>query len=166
MKLIRWTRSCPRTGGGLYARRQNYHQVAKDTSAPSAQETSITDAPNHATFCSTDSSGDRLTESDAFGNTTYTYNSFGQVLTATDPIGGVWTYTLVIRNGMMLTLIGLALGLAGAFALTRLGSTICLIPASLRYATERNASLVGRVARFACRPVMRADPRSAHAMHR
>jgi len=103
--------------------------------------TSIADALNHATFCSTDSSGDRLTESDAFGNTTYTYNSFGQVLTATDPIGGVWTYTLVIRNGMMLTLIGLALGLAGAFALTRLVSTILFGVTSTDVATFVGVSL-------------------------
>ena len=63
------------------------------------------------------------------------------MLTATDPIGGVWTYTLVIRNGMMLTLIGLALGLAGAFALTRLVSTILFGVTSTDVATFVGVSL-------------------------
>jgi len=73
---------------------------------------------------------------------------------------------LVIRNGMMLTLIGLALGLPGAFALTRLVSTILFGVTSTDVATFVGVSLtLIVVALIACyipaRRATRVDPLTA-----
>jgi RHS repeat-associated protein len=51
------------------------------------------DALNHTTSYTYDANGNRLTQSDATGTITYTYNSVGDVLTITDQMGGVWTNT-------------------------------------------------------------------------
>lgn len=54
-------------------------------------QTASTDALGHTTTYTYDNDGNRLTQTDALGTTTFTYNSFGQLLTVTDPMSGVWT---------------------------------------------------------------------------
>jgi YD repeat-containing protein len=49
------------------------------------------DALSHTTSYTYDTNGNRLTQSDATGIITYTYNSLGEVLTRTDQMNGVWT---------------------------------------------------------------------------
>ena len=53
--------------------------------------TSKTDALNHLTTFTYDSNGNRLTETDASGTVTFTYNQFGQVATRTNQLNGVNT---------------------------------------------------------------------------
>jgi RHS repeat-associated protein len=55
--------------------------------------TNQTDALNHTRTFTYDTNGNRLTETDATGTVTYTYNGFGQVLTRTNQLGGVTTIT-------------------------------------------------------------------------
>lgn len=55
--------------------------------------TSITDGLNHSTTYTYDANGNRLTETNAAGTNSYTYNSAGDLLTRTDPMNGVWTNT-------------------------------------------------------------------------
>jgi RHS repeat-associated protein len=54
---------------------------------------SQTDALGHTTSYTYDGEGNRLTQTDATGTITYTYNSLGEVLTRTDQMSGVWTNT-------------------------------------------------------------------------
>ncbi|MEP6922021.1 MAG: DUF6531 domain-containing protein, partial [bacterium] len=55
--------------------------------------TSKTDALNHTTASTYDPNGNKLTETNVLGTTSFTYNSLGEVLTTTDPMSGVWTNT-------------------------------------------------------------------------
>jgi RHS repeat-associated protein len=55
--------------------------------------TAKTDALGHTTSYTYDTNGNRLTQTEATGTVTFTYNSFGQVLTRTDQMNGVWTNT-------------------------------------------------------------------------
>jgi RHS repeat-associated protein len=63
--------------------------------------TSETDALNHTTSYTYDTDGNRLTSTNALGTTTFTYNSFGQVLTVTDPMSGVWTNTYDSQGNLL-----------------------------------------------------------------
>ena len=65
--------------------------------------TSKTDALTHTTTYTYNSTGDRLTETDATGTVTYTYNSLGQVLTRTDQMGGVTTNTYSAEGNLLTT---------------------------------------------------------------
>jgi RHS repeat-associated protein len=51
------------------------------------------DALNQQTLYTYDGNGNRLTQTDTLGTETYTYNNFGQILTKTDRMNGVWTNT-------------------------------------------------------------------------
>ncbi len=55
--------------------------------------TSKTDALNHVTSYTYDADGNRLTQTDATGTVTYTYDGLGQVLTRTNQMNGVTTNT-------------------------------------------------------------------------
>ncbi len=65
--------------------------------------TAKTDALNHTTSYTYNSSGDMLTQTDATGTVTYTYNSFGQVLTRTDQMDGVTTNTYSAQGNLLTT---------------------------------------------------------------
>jgi RHS repeat-associated protein len=52
-----------------------------------------TDGVGNITTMTYDADGNMLTETDLTGTKTYTYNSFGQVLTLTDQMGGLWVNT-------------------------------------------------------------------------
>ena len=54
--------------------------------------TGKTDALNHAINFTYDSTGNRLTQTDATGTMTFTYNAFGQMLTAADQTNNVTRY--------------------------------------------------------------------------
>lgn len=53
----------------------------------------MTNALGQVTSYAYDHNGNRLSQTDVNGTETFTYNSFGQVLTRTDRMGGVWTNT-------------------------------------------------------------------------
>lgn len=65
--------------------------------------TSRTDALNHVTSFTYDSDGNRLTETDATGTVTFTYNQFGQVLTRTDQMNGETTNTYDSGGNLLTT---------------------------------------------------------------
>ena len=65
--------------------------------------TSHTDALNQTTSYTYDNNGNRLSITNTVGTTTYTYNSFGQVLTMTDPMNGVWTNTYDSHGNLLTT---------------------------------------------------------------
>jgi RHS repeat-associated protein len=62
---------------------------------------SKTDALNHTTTFTYDGDGNRLSQTDATGTVTYTYNSLGQVLTMTDQMNGAWTNTYDARGNLL-----------------------------------------------------------------
>jgi RHS repeat-associated protein len=64
---------------------------------------SRTDALNHTISFTSDTGGNRLTETDATGTVTYTYNQFGQVLASTDQMGGVTTSTYDATGNLLAT---------------------------------------------------------------
>lgn len=66
--------------------------------------TAKTDALNHLSTFTYDAAGNRLTETDSVGTSTYTYNSRAQVLTATDKLGKVTT-NAYDPSGNLLTMI-------------------------------------------------------------
>ena len=68
-----------------------------------ANVTAHTNALGQVTTYTYDADGDRLTVSGATGTTTYTYNQFGQVLTATDPLQGVTTNAYDARGNLLST---------------------------------------------------------------
>jgi RHS repeat-associated protein len=72
-------------GGG------NNSQVQTRTYDSQLNVTSKTDALNHVTSYTYDANGNRLTETNATGTVTYTYNGFGEVLTRTDQLNFVTT---------------------------------------------------------------------------
>ncbi len=55
--------------------------------------TSMTDALGHAISYTYDGNGNRLSETNSLGTANYTYNQFGDVLTATDHLGNLTTNT-------------------------------------------------------------------------
>jgi RHS repeat-associated protein len=65
--------------------------------------TSRTDALGHSTSYTYDGSGNRLTETDATGTVTSTYNQFGEVLTRTDQMGGVTANTYDAQGDLLST---------------------------------------------------------------
>jgi RHS repeat-associated protein len=62
-----------------------------------------TNALNQTTTFTYDTSGDPLTVTNALGTATLTYNSFGEVLTATDPMQGVVTNTYDTHGNLLTT---------------------------------------------------------------
>ena len=82
------------TGGALT------QTVVNTYTAGYLSATLTTDALSNQTYCTYDSSGNKLTETDGYGTasastTTYTYDSQNRMLTLTDPDGNVttWAYT-------------------------------------------------------------------------
>jgi RHS repeat-associated protein len=65
--------------------------------------TARTDALSHTATFTYDAKGNRLTETDATGTVTYTYNQFGQVLTRTDQMNGVITNTYDTQGKLLTT---------------------------------------------------------------
>ncbi|HEV7745181.1 MAG TPA: Ig-like domain-containing protein, partial [Pyrinomonadaceae bacterium] len=65
--------------------------------------TSKADALDHTTSFTYDGAGNRLTETDATGTVTNTYNQFGDVLTRTDQLGGVTTNTYDTDGNLLTT---------------------------------------------------------------
>ncbi|OLE52048.1 MAG: hypothetical protein AUG51_19830, partial [Acidobacteria bacterium 13_1_20CM_3_53_8] len=65
--------------------------------------TSKTDALNHTITFTYDTNGNRLTETDATGTVTNTYNQFGEVLTSTDQLNGVTTNTYDAQGNLLTT---------------------------------------------------------------
>jgi RHS repeat-associated protein len=74
-------------GGGGGSQIQNW------TYDSQLNPTSMTDALGHVTSYTYDSSGNRLSETNALGTSSFTYNQFGDVLTATDRLGNLTTNT-------------------------------------------------------------------------
>jgi RHS repeat-associated protein len=64
---------------------------------------SKTDALTHTTNYTYDTNGNRLTQTDSTGTITYNYNSFGDVLTVTDQMNGVWTNTYDAHGNLLTT---------------------------------------------------------------
>ncbi|MCW5958628.1 MAG: RHS repeat protein [Pyrinomonadaceae bacterium] len=64
--------------------------------------TKKTDALGRQTIYTYDANGNPLTMTDVWGTSTFTYNSFGQVLTYKDRMNGIWTNTYD-ANGNLLT---------------------------------------------------------------
>ncbi|HJX92523.1 MAG TPA: RHS repeat-associated core domain-containing protein [Pyrinomonadaceae bacterium] len=62
-----------------------------------------TDALNHTTSYTYDTNGNRLTQTDATGTITYTYNALGDVLTVKDQMNGVWTNTYDTYGNLLTT---------------------------------------------------------------
>ena len=73
-----------------------------------------TDALNHTRTFTYDANGNRLTETDATGTVTFTYNQFGEVLTHTNQMNGVTTNTYDAA-GSLLTMTN-ALGKTTSFS--------------------------------------------------
>jgi RHS repeat-associated protein len=65
--------------------------------------TAKTDALNHVVSFTYDANGNRLTETDSLGTTTYTYNGLAEVLTATDKLNGVTTNTYDSSGNLLTT---------------------------------------------------------------
>ena len=65
--------------------------------------TQKTDALNHVTSYTYDADGNRLTETDATGTVTYTYNGFGEVLTRTNQMNGVTTNSYDTAGNLLTT---------------------------------------------------------------
>ncbi|HBB89106.1 MAG TPA: hypothetical protein DC047_15985 [Blastocatellia bacterium] len=63
--------------------------------------TAKTDALNHVTNYTYDTAGNRLTETDATGTVTQTFNSFAQVLTRTNQMNGVATNTYDAQGNLL-----------------------------------------------------------------
>jgi len=82
-------------GGG------NGSQVQTWTYDNQLNVTSKIDALNHVSSYTYDPNGDRLTETNAAGTVTYTYNAFAEVLTRTDQIGGVTTNTFDTQGNLL-----------------------------------------------------------------
>lgn len=76
-------------------------QVSQWTYDDQLNVTSQTDGLNHTTTFSYDASGNRLTQTNATGTVTYTYNSLGQILTMTDQMSGTWTYTYDAHGNLL-----------------------------------------------------------------
>jgi RHS repeat-associated protein len=64
---------------------------------------SKTDALNHAISFTYDAGGNRLTQTDATGTITYTYNQFGEVLTRRDQMSSVTTNTYDATGNLLTT---------------------------------------------------------------
>ena len=64
---------------------------------------SKTNALNQTTSFTYDANGNPLTVTNALGTTTLTYNSFGEVLTVTDPMNGVTTNTYDTHGNLLTT---------------------------------------------------------------
>src|SRR5207244_9454998 len=65
--------------------------------------TSMTDALGHVTNYTYDAQGNRLTEIDSVGTTTFTYNQFSEVLTRTDQLNGVTANTYDAQGNLLTT---------------------------------------------------------------
>ena len=63
--------------------------------------TSRTDALNHTTTFTYDGNGNQLTQTDATGTVTYTYNQFSEVLTRTDQLNGVTANTYDAQGNLL-----------------------------------------------------------------
>jgi len=92
------------------------------------------DALGRETLYTYDTAGNRLSVTDVLGTEVYTYNSFGQILTRTDRMGGVTTNTYN-ASGNLLTVTD-ALGNVSTFTYTAIGQ-----PATVKDALNNTSVL-------------------------
>jgi len=76
-------------------------QVQTWTYDDQSNVTAKTDALNHTSTFTYDTSGNRLTSTDTTGTVAFTYNQFGEALTVTDQMGGVTTITYDAQGNLL-----------------------------------------------------------------